>query len=318
MIQTMLGASTLVGLDLGSISVQRVVELDRWVFPIEVLYPTLPAEHWSEMRRRLDDRFIDPASGEMILSVHTYVVRVGGRTLLIDCCNGNHKPRPHMPTVNQLSTDYLGRLAAAGVAPEDVDVVMCTHLHTDHIGWNTRLADGRWAPTFPKAKYLFGRVDFEAMSHLRSIGPQHPIDADVIQAFEDSVLPVVDSGQVEFVEAGHAVERELDHGIWLEGAPGHTPGHVVVHLESSRGHAIATGDAFHHLFQLAWPQYPVASEDDPVGAQESRRRLFQRSLDDGAILLPGHIPAPTIGRVVEAGGRFGFAWADESEGITWT
>lgn len=302
---------------MGPISVHRIVELDRWAFPVSLLYPTLPAEHWAQARRRFDRRSIDPVTGELILSVHAYVIKVGGRTLLIDSCNGNDKERQVMTTVHHLSTPFLARLAEAGVQPEDVDLVMCTHLHADHIGWNTRLSDGSWVPTFPNAQYLFSRVEFEGLSNLRAAGPPEPIDADVIGAFEDSVLPVVDSGQAVLVDPGHVVERELDHGVWIEAAPGHSPGHVAVHLESGARHAIATGDAFHHLFQLAWPEHPVGTDHDAIAAERTRRSLFERSLDDGTILLPGHFPAPTIGRVVESGGRLGFAWVDESEGVTW-
>lgn len=305
-------------LNLGPIAVQRITELDRWPHRIDVLYPTLPAAHWDEARRRFDHRSIDRETGEMILSVHTYVVRVGGRTLLIDSCNGDDKHRPMMTSIDRLHTGFLDRLAGAGVRPEDVDLVMCTHLHPDHVGWNTRLADGSWVPTFPNARYLLGKVDFEGLRHLRSIGPREPMDADVIQAFEDSVLPVVESGQAVFVDPGHEVVRELDHGVWIEAAPGHTPGHVVIHLEGGGDSAIATGDAFHHLFQLAWPQHPNAADRDPLVAERTRRQLFERSLGDGTLLLPGHFPSPTIGRVVESGGRLGFAWLDQSEGIAWS
>jgi glyoxylase-like metal-dependent hydrolase (beta-lactamase superfamily II) len=305
-------------LNLGPISVRRVTELDRWPHPFDRLYPTLQAEQWAEARGRFDQRSIDPATGDMILSVHTYVVRVAGRTLLIDSCNGDDKHRPMMTSIDHLKTGFLDRLAAAGVRPEDVDVVMCTHLHPDHIGWNTRLEDGTWVPTFPNARYLLGNLDFEGMSHLRSIGPREPMDTDVIQAFEDSVLPVVESGQAVFIDAGHEVERELDHGVWIEAAPGHTPGHVAVHLEAGGEHAIATGDAFHHLFQLRWPEHPNAADRDPLIAERTRRALFERSLADGTLLLPGHFPSPTIGRVVASGERLGFAWLDPSEGIAWS
>ena len=291
-------------LDLGSITVQRVVELDRWVFAPEFLFPAITPELRAEARSSFDAASVDPLSGDLILSVHTWVVRTAGRVILIDSCNGDEKERPSFPAVHRLTSGYLSRLASAGVAPADVDLVMCTHLHPDHVGWNTQLRDGHWAPTFPNATYLIGRLEFDEMkrwyeSGVRAVPPDH----DLASSWEDSVLPVVTAGQAQFVELGHVVEHELDHGVRLESTPGHTLGHQAVHLEGSRGHALATGDAFHHLLQLNHPDLANGAEVDTEQASATRRRLFAMSAASDTIMLPAHYPAPSAGRIRERGGR---------------
>jgi glyoxylase-like metal-dependent hydrolase (beta-lactamase superfamily II) len=296
-------------LDLGAVTVQRIVELDRWVFPPKLLFPAITPDLVQEARESFDDRSFDPVTGEFILSVHSYLVRTARRTVLIDCCNGNDKPRPAFPGVDQLQTKYLERLSAAGVRREEVDLVLCTHLHPDHVGWNTRLVDGRWAPTFPNARYLIGRLEFEDMEDWyahgeRTVAPDHDLSA----AWEDSVLPVVANRQADFIELGHVVEHELDHAIRLDSTPGHTRGHQAVHIEGTRTRAVATGDAFHHLLQLNHPELPQGADRDVVASTRTRRRLFGALADTDTIVLPGHFPAPTAGRIVSAprGLRFQF------------
>jgi glyoxylase-like metal-dependent hydrolase (beta-lactamase superfamily II) len=296
----------------GSTTVQQVVELERWVFPPEALFPAITPDLIDEARQTLDGRSVDPETGDFHLSVHTYLVRTRSRVILVDSCNGNDKPRPAFQSVDRLATPYLERLADAGVRPEDVDLVMCTHLHPDHVGWNTRLVDGTWVPTFPNAKYLVGQLEFDDMKEWYETGPRsHPLDHDLASSFVDSVLPVIASGQAVFVGQGHVVERELDHGVWLESTPGHTRGHAAVHVQGGGRHAVATGDAFHHLVQINHPELPQGADVDPVQSTATRRRLFEEFADTDTIVLPGHFPAPTAGRVVGRGGRLAFEFLDE-------
>jgi glyoxylase-like metal-dependent hydrolase (beta-lactamase superfamily II) len=289
-------------LDLGSVTVQRIVELERWVFPPKLLFPVITDELIQEARESLDERSVDPVTGEFILSVQSYLVRTADRTILVDTCNGNDKPRPAFPGVHQLQTRYLDRLGAAGVRPEDVDLVLCTHLHPDHVGWNTQLKDGQWVPTFPNARYLIGQREFADMKDwyehgARTVAPDHDLSA----SWEDSVLPIVASGQAKFIELGHVVEAELDHGIRLQSTPGHTRGHQAVRVDGARGHAVATGDAFHHLLQLNHPELSQGADQDVVQSTLTRRRLFESFADTDTIVLPGHFPAPTAGRIESAG-----------------
>ena len=172
----------------------------------------------------LGARLIDPATGNLMFSFHSFVVKTGHHTILIDSCLGNDKERPTRPQFHRLRTSFIADLAGAGVRPEDVDYVMCTHLHWDHVGWNTRLENGRWVPTFPKARYMMARREF---SHWEGVH-QNGEDSPHRHAFEDSVLPVVRTGQSVLVDDDYA----LDDGLWFEGAPGHTPGNVVIHARS--------------------------------------------------------------------------------------
>jgi glyoxylase-like metal-dependent hydrolase (beta-lactamase superfamily II) len=166
-----------------------------------------------------------------VTSVHSWLVRLGGLTILIDTCGGNHKDRPWTPRFHQLDTPYLQRLRAAGAKPEDIDMVLCTHLHADHVGWNTMRRDGRWVPTFPNAKYLFSRTD-DAYWDVRknsamAADPRH-------MAYEDSVLPVVQSGQAVLVDDGYNITSKLS----VEAAPGHSPGHVLFNLADGGRRAV--------------------------------------------------------------------------------
>jgi len=297
-------------LDLGAVTVQRVVELDRWAFPAQGLFPDMPAELVEEGRAWLGERCVDPVSGELILNVHTYVLRVGGRTILLDTCNGNHKERPALAPHHMLDTPYLANLERAGVRPEDVDLVLCTHLHPDHVGWNTRLRDGRWVPTFPNAKYLMAREELAFFERLHAQRPEDPLPADLVRTYADSVLPVIAAEQAVVVEHDAAIERELDHGIRLEPAPGHTLGHVVVHVEGTRSRALASGDVIHHPLQLRALDLANAGDADPALAAATRRRVVEGLADSETILLPGHFPAPTGGRVVSRGDALDFAWLE--------
>jgi glyoxylase-like metal-dependent hydrolase (beta-lactamase superfamily II) len=297
---------------LGAATVYRVVELERWAFTPELLFPAITPELVEEAGRTLDARSVDPLTGDFLLSVHSYVVRTRQRVILIDACNGNHKPRPAFQSVHRLDTPYLDRLAAAGARPEDVDVVLCTHLHPDHVGWNTRLIDDTWVPTFPNARYVIGQLEFDDMRSWYESGERtHPLDHDLAAAWEDSVLPILRSGQAHFVGEGHFVCDELDHGVWLESTPGHTRGHVAVHIEGGGAHAVATGDAFHHLLQLNHPDVSQGADVDPARSMATRRRLLEDFAGADTIVLPGHFHAPSAGRIVESGGRLAFAFLDE-------
>jgi len=169
-------------------------------------------------------------------------VKTGRHTILIDSCLGNDKERPTRPQFHRLRTPYIADLARAGIRVEDVDYVMCTHLHWDHVGWNTRLDNGRWVPTFPNARYVMARREFAHWEAVHQRGEETPHRT----AFEDSVLPVVRTGQSVLVDDDYA----LEDGLWFEGAPGHTPGNVVIHARSAGATAVFMGDVIHHPLQL--------------------------------------------------------------------
>ena len=234
----------------------------------------------------------------LITSIHSWLIRTGRHTILLDCCAGNHKDRPGFARFHQLDTPFLQRLRAAGVQPEEIDIVLCTHLHADHVGWNTRLVDGRWVPTFPNAKYLFSRVENEIGDPRRSPAAE----ADLLRrnAYRDSVLPVIEAGQAVLVEGDHAI----DDSLTIVPAPGHTPGHVALWLRNAAGRALFCGDAIHHALQMHAPHWNSGFCELPDVARTTRRRILESCVEHRAPLFPGHFGAPHVARVVAAGSAF--------------
>jgi glyoxylase-like metal-dependent hydrolase (beta-lactamase superfamily II) len=293
---------------LGDLDIRRVPDMERWAVTLDGVFPTLTPAGLQAARDRFGPRFVDPDQDLVLLSVHTWVVRTPRTTILIDTCHGNDKDRRFYPETANLDSRYLERLAAVGVSPEDVDVVMCTHLHPDHIGWNTRLRDGRWVPTFPRARYLMSEVDHATFSALHARAPQGPA-ADVARSFGDSVLPVIESGQAVLVGDGHRIDTELEAGMRLEAAPGHTDGQLAVYLESRGRRALASGDVIHHVLQLDDLDLPSAGDSDRDVAARTRRRIIEGVADTDTLLLPAHFVAPSWGRVVSRNDRLEFAFA---------
>jgi glyoxylase-like metal-dependent hydrolase (beta-lactamase superfamily II) len=295
---------------LGSTTVQQVVEGSAWPFSATRMFPAITPEIIETLVQELGGRFIDEQTGDLLISTHTFVVRTKHHVILIDSCAGNHKSRPGFPVPEHLNTPYLQRLAAAGVTPEEVDIVLCTHLHPDHTGWNTMLRDGTWVPTYPNAKYLMSSLE---LADTRAVYERGQTDETVPRyltlAFEDSILPIIEHGQAVMIEQDHVVEHELDSSVRLESTPGHTRAHVAVHIEGGGVHALATGDAFHHLLQLN--HHLAGPDSDPEQGLATRQRLFTTYADTDTIFLPAHIPSPTAGRLVHRRGRLEYTFLDD-------
>jgi glyoxylase-like metal-dependent hydrolase (beta-lactamase superfamily II) len=279
---------------IGDIEVARVVEFEGAFGPINFLLPDISTE-FLDAHRWLRPRFVD-AQGNAVMSFHSFVVRTARHTILVDGCVGNGKERPHRPTWHRQETPYLDRLAQAGVHPEAVDFVFCTHLHADHVGWNTRLQDGRWVPTFPNARYLFARREYEHWHALHAKG-----DAPNHGSFADSVLPVVEAGRADLVESDHQIED----GVHLEAAYGHTPGTCLMHVKSRGAHGVFTGDVMHTPVQLADPGLSSRFCTDPLQSAQTRRALCERYAETSSTLLTGHFPSPSAARIVRRGAGFG-------------
>lgn len=239
-----------------------------------------------------------PADDRLISSMHSWLIRTDRHTILLDGCAGNHKDRPGFSRFHQLDTPFLQRLHAAGVRPEQIDIVLCTHLHADHVGWNTLLRDGRWVPTFPKAKYLFSRIENEIGDPRRN--PAADADLQRGGAYRDSVLPVIESGQAVLIDGDHAI----DDNLTIMPAPGHTPGHVVLWLANSGGRAVFCGDVLHHALQVHAPHWNSAFCEVPEAARATRRRILEQCAEHGAALFPGHFGAPHVARVLAAQAAF--------------
>jgi glyoxylase-like metal-dependent hydrolase (beta-lactamase superfamily II) len=272
---------------IGKVRVTKIVELEatggsRFILPQATRDQILPIQ-W------LRPHFAD-AEGRLKMSVHALVVETPSRRVVVDTCIGNDKANRAIPTWNGLRTAFLEDLASAGFPRESIDTVLCTHLHVDHVGWNTMLVDGRWVPTFPNARYLMGRVEFE---HWRS-ARENPMAAAV---FADSVAPVFDEGLVDLVPTDHSIDECLS----LVPTLGHTPGHVSLRIASDGEEALITGDFLHHPCQMARPNWSSTADVDPARAAETRRHMFERLSGTPVLVIGTHFAGATAGRVIADG-----------------
>jgi len=281
---------------IGDVSVTRVEEMCGLGFSPAFLYPDWTPDVLERHRAWMVPNCFDEASGKLIASIHTWVVRTTRHTILIDTCIGNDKPRPGFPRFDMLRTDFLDRLRAAGVVPETVDYIVCTHLHVDHAGWNTRLVDGRWVPTFPNARYVFGQAEL-AYTQLEVAG--NGFNRGV---WSDSVLPVLEAGQAEIVGPGWRLGDVLE----VEPAPGHTPGHVALRLRSGRKEGLFIGDIMHQPIQVYEPHWNSCFCAMPAQARSTRRRMLECAVERDALIFPSHFAGSHAGRVRDTGG--GFSW----------
>ncbi|MFJ5530496.1 MBL fold metallo-hydrolase [Streptomyces sp. NPDC093261] len=277
----------------GDITVHRIDEIPlppptgSWLLP-EATPDVVTRVDW------LRPDFADP-EGVLRLDSQSFALETGGLRVLVDTGIGNGKPRAGSAW-NDLRTDYLDRLTAAGFAPDTVDLVVLTHLHTDHVGWNTRGQDGAWVPTFPHARYLVSRAEREYWAGCAMDEPRR-------QMFRDSVDPVEDAGLLTQVDVP-AEGVDIAPGLRLLPTPGHTPGHVAVQLADAGESALITGDCVHHPVQLAHPAIGSCVDVDPALAESTRRRLLDSLADTGTLVLGTHFAPPTAGRVTRQGEAF--------------
>jgi glyoxylase-like metal-dependent hydrolase (beta-lactamase superfamily II) len=235
----------------------------------------------------LDDKDV------LILCFQSYVVKTPHHTILIDSCIGNDKPRPLRPKWNMKTDDIYARaLAAAGFSVGDIDYVMCTHLHVDHVGWNTRLDNGRWVPTFPKARYVFDKTEFDYWTGMHAKTPVPP--------FGDSVLPIVEAKQAEIVRSDYQIG---DHTRLLP-TPGHTPGHVAFTFGRGKDDAVFSGDLMHSPLQTRYPEMSVKFDVDQVQAATTRRHFMERYCDTDTLCCTAHFPSPSAGKIRRKGNGF--------------
>ncbi len=287
---------------LGDFSLTRVVELEGPGFAPEELFPDSTADVFEAHAGWLVPRHVDPDTGRLVMCIQTYVVRTERHTILVDTCVGNHKPRSARAAWHMRDGPFLADLAAAGVRPEEVDFVLCTHLHVDHVGWNTRLLDGRWVPTFPNAKYVFARREYDFWEE--RLREAEAAGGGENSPFADSVLPVMESGQAVLVDMDHAIED----GVWLEPAPGHTAGSVVINLRSGGAHAALTGDVMHHPVQLIRPDWSSGFCEDKALSHRTRRAIIERYAETDTLVATAHFASPTVGHIVRAGDCFGLRY----------
>ena len=278
---------------IGDVTVTKIVELEvtggsRFLLPQATYDEILPIQ-W------LRPHFADER-GRLKMSIHALVVETSSHRILVDTCLGNDKQGRRIPTWNNLQGPFLADLAASGFPRESIDTVLCTHLHVDHVGWNTMLVDGKWVPAFPRARYLFGRVEFE---HWRA---QQERD-DMAAVFADSVAPIRDGGLAELVETDARICDEVS----LVPTLGHTPGHVSVRISSRGEEALITGDFMHHPCQIARPDWSTLADSDPDEARRTRERMLAELSDRPVLVIGTHFAGATAGHIVKDGAAYRLA-----------
>jgi glyoxylase-like metal-dependent hydrolase (beta-lactamase superfamily II) len=276
---------------IGDVTITRIVEIEgawdgEWILPDATPANVQRHGEW------LLPHFTTP-EGKLRMSVHAFVVESQGMRIVVDTCVGNDKPR-NIAGWNRLQGPFLTDLSNAGFPRESIDRVICTHLHVDHVGWNTMLVNGRWRPTFPRARYWIGRTEWDHWSKAE--------EEDFRQPMDDSVRPVIEAGLVDLVEPGAPITAEVS----LEPTPGHTPGHTSVRIRSRGEEAVITGDLMHHPIQCAEPNWASSFDSDPNAARATRRAFLERHADQPVRIFGTHFAAPTVGRIkrVETGWRF--------------
>lgn len=280
---------------LGSVEVGRVVEWHGPFAPTSVIFPTLTREHWQVNESWLSPDHWDAATDMFVARTQSWVLRSEGRIILVDTGIGDDKQRP-IPAFHRLRTGFLDRLIAAGIRPEAVDVVVNTHAHADHLGWNTRLVDGEWIPTFPNARYLLHSAD---LAFATTTGDP--------QLYRDSLAPVRESGQLSTWDGE---THRLDGDLTLELAAGHTPGSAVLRLASGTDRALFIGDIAHSPLQLVEPDHEACLSEDIPAAVRTRRRLLAEAADTTALIVPAHFGGSGAAQVKRDGDKFAITeWA---------
>jgi glyoxylase-like metal-dependent hydrolase (beta-lactamase superfamily II) len=275
---------------IGEVTVTKIVELEvtggsRFILPQATREAVLPIG-W------LQPDFADEL-GRLKMSIHALVVETPSRRIIVDTCLGNDKENRRIPTWNQLQTNFLADLTVAGYARETIDTIICTHLHVDHVGWNTMLVEDRWVPTFPKARYLMGRIEFAYWTGQRE-------REDMSAVLADSAMPVREAGLVDLVETDHRICVEMR----LVATLGHTPGHVSVRIASHGEEALITGDFMHHPCQIAHPEWSSTADSDPVEARLTREHMLTHFADAPILVIGTHFAGRTAGHVVHDGDAF--------------
>jgi glyoxylase-like metal-dependent hydrolase (beta-lactamase superfamily II) len=279
---------------IGDVQVSKIVDL---IDPFDAAraYPGADLSEFDKHLSWLTPYFYDPGQKAIIFSFHAYLIRTGKHNILIDTCVGDHKSRAMMPNWHLREGPFIKNLAAAGVRPEQIDFVMCTHLHGDHVGWNTKLENGQWVPTFPKARYIFHRKELEA------IQAQLKNDAYNAPSYMDSVLPVIEKRQADLVDTDH----EFLPGIHVCQTPGHSAGHYCVEVKSNNMRCVMSGDVIHNPIQVVRPDWETMFCADKQAAVKQRTAFVDKHTDQDITIFAAHFGGPTAGHIrsQKGGGR---------------
>lgn len=278
---------------LKDLTIHRIVEQECTFGPMLQFLPNLSRELLDENRSWLAPHAFDPVTEEAILCFQSYIVRTPHHVVLIDSCIGNDKTSPRIASWHNKRDGYwMEALKLAGLTIEDVDIVTCTHLHADHVGWNTKLENGRWVPTFPNARYLFSKTEYEYWDALHRQNP--------LPAMAESVVPIVDAKKAELVAGDYTID---DH-IRLLPTPGHTPGHIALAAGRQADAAVFTGDLIHSPLQTRYPEIHSRADTDPALGVKTRRAFLERYCDTETLFCTMHFPSPSVGKIKRWGDGF--------------
>ena len=281
---------------LQDVTIHPVVEQQGSFFDALGFFPSLTKELLDENRSWLQPAFVD-ADDRLVLCIQSFVIKTPHHNILVDTCVGNHKPRPTRPFWNMMNSDlFETALRAAGLNFDDIDYVMCTHLHGDHVGWNTRLDNGRWVPTFPKARYIMAERE---LAHWTAREKDNPASVPWIT---DSVLPIVAAKRVEIVKSDFAFNERLQ----FIPTPGHTIDHFSILVGRPGEDALITGDMIHSPLQGKYPDMGMMADYDSPQAGQTRRKIFDRFSEAPTVLCATHFPMPSTYRVHRAGSGYKF------------
>jgi glyoxylase-like metal-dependent hydrolase (beta-lactamase superfamily II) len=285
---------------LGNLDVIRIVEEEEPFLTPEKMFAEATPEAIAADLEWLGPRALCPNTGKLILPIQSYLIRTPHYLALVDTCLGNHKsPAGFKRWAGRDDPTYLQGFAAAGVHPNEIDFVFCTHLHLDHCGWHTELRDGRWVPTFPNARYLFAKEEY-AYAEREYRERQDPV-------FLENVLPVMEAGRGVLVDTDYA----LDDTLYLESTPGHTPGHCAIRLASAGSTGVVTGDLIHSPLQCAHPEWNFRFDDNPERARATRQEFLARYADSGTLILATHFPSPSVGWFEAKGAAYRYRYRDD-------
>ena len=286
----------------GDVSLTRIVEMEMPLLEARAFFPDWDAAAVTPHAGWMVPRHYRPDSGLVVIAIQAFLIRTARHTILVDSCVGNNKPR-NREFFDDAEFPWMDRFLATGARPEDVDFVLCTHLHVDHVGWNTRLENGRWVPTFPNAKYIFARTELDYWLSQSERGLMTRTGDYVA----DSVIPILEAKRELLVEMDHQIED----GIVLAPLPGHTPGQVGLHIASGGDEALLCGDLMHHMIQCHIPAWSTIACADPAAARATREAFLDRYAETDVTILPSHFPNPSAGRVVPEGEAFAFRYLGE-------
>ena len=279
---------------IGEVEIVQVVEMED-----NELFSTFIPEAKPEKVLGIEwlrPHFMDE-SGKLKALVQSFIIKSNGKNILIDTCNGNGKERPNMPTWGNLQTGFLKKIKDVGINSESIDIVVCTHLHFDHVGWNTKLENRKWVPTFPNATYLLSKEEYEYW-----IKKPEKEMVDDFNGIDDSVTPIVKAGLAKFV----ADDYRIDENVRFIPTPGHTPHHISVVIESQGVKAIISGDVMHHPCQIAHQEWTTLADTYPDQTIETRKKFLNEIKNTDTLLIGSHFSNPVAGKVVQVGNEYIF------------